>query len=222
MRMKPMPTHERILDAAESLFASRGYSNTSMRQITTAAGANLAAINYHFGTKLALFSAVLSRRILPVNQDRLDQLARLEKTADGPPELESVLHAFLDPVFQRSLALEDQDRMRSFLRLVHRAHSHEDPTIRATLLSLFQEVFDRFNAAFMEALPGASPEEVRIKMFFVLGAMMQTLAWCHRPEWFSPDAAPAPRLEGLLTRLVRFCAAGMRAPAPNPREREMV
>ena len=60
-------TRERLLDAAKYLFAQRGVDATSLRHITAEAAANLASVNYHFGSKEALFRAVFVRRIGPVN-----------------------------------------------------------------------------------------------------------------------------------------------------------
>ena len=70
-------TKERILDTAEALFMEHGFEATGLRSMTTAAGVNLAAVNYHFGTKEELFEAVLTRRLDPMNQERvalLDQM----------------------------------------------------------------------------------------------------------------------------------------------------
>ena len=78
-------TKTRILDAAESLFMEHGFEATSLRQLTTAAGVNLAAVNYHFGTKEELFQAVLTRRLDPMNQERIDLLDELEREAGGQP-----------------------------------------------------------------------------------------------------------------------------------------
>ena len=63
--MSQPDTKERILDAAEQLFGEHGPSDTSLRAITAAAGVNLAAVNYHFGSKEKLIEAVLSRRLEP-------------------------------------------------------------------------------------------------------------------------------------------------------------
>src|ERR1700750_632054 len=74
-------TKTRILDAAEILFMEHGFEATSLRSLTTAAGVNLAAVNYHFGTKEELFQAVLTRRLDPMNQERIELLAALERHA---------------------------------------------------------------------------------------------------------------------------------------------
>ena len=61
-------TRERLLDAAEVLFAENGFDATSVRAITTWADANLAAVNYHFQAKVVLITAVFERRIRPINR----------------------------------------------------------------------------------------------------------------------------------------------------------
>src|SRR3982750_849200 len=84
-------TKTRILDAAESLFMEHGFEATSLRQLTSAAGVNLAAVNYHFGSKEELFKGVLTRRLDPMNQERIELLGRVEREAGArPPTVEKV------------------------------------------------------------------------------------------------------------------------------------
>src|SRR6266550_7187245 len=91
-----LDTKSRILDTAEKLFGMNGFEATSLRDITTAADVNLAAINYHFQTKDSLIDAIVARRIEPVNKKRLELL-----DAAGPnPALEEILTAFMAPVMQ--------------------------------------------------------------------------------------------------------------------------
>ena len=89
-------TKERLLDAAETLFGDRGVAAVSVRDITAAAGANIAAVNYHFGSKDGLLQAVINRRMEPLNAERLRLLDLVESAAgDAPPTVEGVLHAFV-------------------------------------------------------------------------------------------------------------------------------
>src|SRR4051812_43041858 len=91
-------TKTRILDAAEQLFMEHGFEATSLRQLTAAASVNLAAVNYHFGTKEELFQAVLTRRLDPMNQERIELLDRVEREAgDKPPQVEKLIFAMLVP-----------------------------------------------------------------------------------------------------------------------------
>src|SRR5437660_3119973 len=94
-------TKTRILDAAERLFMEHGFEATSLRQLTSAAGVNLAAVNYHFGSKEDLFQAVLTRRLDAMNQERIDLLDRVEREAAGePPQVEKVIFAMLVPALR--------------------------------------------------------------------------------------------------------------------------
>src|SRR5258707_12134788 len=78
-------TKSRILDVAEQLFMEHGFEATSLRQLTSSAGVNLAAVNYHFGTKEELFQTVLTRRLDPMNQERIELLGRLERDHGNRP-----------------------------------------------------------------------------------------------------------------------------------------
>ena len=94
-------TKTRILDAAEKLFGEKGFDGTSLRDITTEADVNLAAVNYHFQSKDALVRAVIARRVVPVNQRRLELLDACEQAAGaGPLPIEAVLDAFIRPVLE--------------------------------------------------------------------------------------------------------------------------
>src|SRR5438876_3885821 len=93
------PQHEtrtRILDAAEELFMQHGFEGTSMRLLTAKAGVNLAAVNYHFGSKDALIEAVFRRRLDPMNIARIAELDNLE-AADSTPSPDAIIRAFITP-----------------------------------------------------------------------------------------------------------------------------
>ena len=109
--MNTSDTRNRLLDAAQRLFVENGIGTSSLRAITTKAGANLASVNYHFGSKEALIHAVFARSLEPLNQERLANLDRVEAEAgDSPPELEAVLESFLGPTFR----MMEDPRAREF------------------------------------------------------------------------------------------------------------
>src|SRR5207244_9844094 len=92
---------------AEQLFMEHGFEATSLRQLTTAASVNLAAVNYHFGSKEELFQAVLTRRLDPMNQERIELLEKVERDAGGRPlSCEKILFAMLIPALR--LARDEQ------------------------------------------------------------------------------------------------------------------
>src|SRR5437879_2966317 len=93
----PHETRTRILDAAEALFMQHGFEGTSMRLLTAHAGVNLAAVNYHFGSKDALIEAVFRRRLDPMNASRTAELERLETESGRVPAPEAIIRAFVGP-----------------------------------------------------------------------------------------------------------------------------
>ncbi|MEO6565431.1 MAG: helix-turn-helix domain-containing protein, partial [Casimicrobiaceae bacterium] len=114
-------TKDRLLDAAEALFMEHGFEATSLRLITATAGANLAAANYHFGSKEELFQAVLTRRLDPMNQQRVELLDRFEReTAPEIVPCERILAALFIPALR--LARDPQRGGTNFLRLLGRAY----------------------------------------------------------------------------------------------------
>src|SRR6478672_10847007 len=156
-------TRDRILDTAERLFAERGFGATSLRSIIAAAGVNLAAVHYHFRSKEALLDAVLTRRIGPVNRERL---TLLEQSRDAG--LEAVLEALIGP----PMRLARDPASATFMKLMGRLHAEADV---ALLRKHFGEVIERFMKALAEALPELPAEELQCRAFFCIGIMAHTL-----------------------------------------------
>src|SRR5436853_2184562 len=121
-------THSRILDVAEELFSERGFDRVSIRDITNKARVNLAAINYHFGSKEDLIAAVFDRRVLPVNQARLAALDQVEKAGGKKiPKVEDVLEAFIRPAMES--ALKPSEGGSDFSKLFGRCLSEQTPEL---------------------------------------------------------------------------------------------
>ena len=199
-------TRERILDVAERLFAAAGFASTSLRDITAEAGVNLAAVNYHFGSKESLLVAILERRVRPVNERRLALLDELEsRTANGGPTLEQIVAAFVSPPFQS--ALIEGARRREILKLVGQLHSQVNPEVRRLFIQQFDEVRVRFTASLQRVLPDIDPEEVARRMMYIVGAMIYMMSWGEE-SGHPPSQAP----ERLLQSLIEFASAGMAAP----------
>jgi AcrR family transcriptional regulator len=81
-RMNEATTRESLLDAAESAFAEGGFRGATVRQITGQAKANLGAVTYHFGSKAALFEAVVERAV----RDLHEALVDADRSGGAPPE----------------------------------------------------------------------------------------------------------------------------------------
>lgn len=214
-------TKSRILDAAESLFMEHGFEATSLRQLTAAAGVNLAAVNYHFGTKEELFQAVLTRRLDPMNQERIDLLARYGKESGGKPlTCEKVLSAMLIPALR--LSRDESRGGKNFLRVLGRAYADPAPFIRHFLSAQYAEMIGSFKEAFLQALPHLTRQELTWRLHFVMGALSYTLAGTDALKLMA-QVAPDEKDndEMLLQRLAPFLAAGLKAPLGDARKLEL-
>jgi AcrR family transcriptional regulator len=206
-------TKTRILDAAELLFMEHGFEATSLRSLTSAASVNLAAVNYHFGSKEELFQAVLTRRLDPMNQERIELLDRIEREGLGRVlSCEKILFAMLIPALR--LARDEERGGKNFLRLLGRAYADPAPFIRHFLSEQYAEMIGRYKEAFQKALPHLSRQELTWRLHFVMGALSYTLAGTDLLKLLQ-QVAPGERDndELLLQRLAPFLVAGLKGPA---------
>ncbi|MCW8906576.1 MAG: TetR/AcrR family transcriptional regulator [Sedimenticola sp.] len=212
----PLATKDRILDVAEEIFAEKGYSATSMRTITSRANVNLAAVNYHFGSKAQLYQSVFQRRVEPMNRKRIEMLDALEAEAGGEPvELEAILRAFVEPALKASQN-PDNGGAR-FIRLLGRTHAEPGPEVHDFLPLLYQEVKDRYRGALARTLPELSQEELSWRVHFVIGTIAFTLAGTDALEMIESCRFCDPAdTEGIIQRLIPFLKGGLTAPETVP------
>ncbi|MBE0598027.1 MAG: CerR family C-terminal domain-containing protein [Desulfuromonadales bacterium] len=200
-------TKERLLDAAERLFASDGFQGTSLRQLTAEAKANLAAVNYHFGSKEALLAAVFERRLLPLNELRSRNLQQLRLGAERPTSRQ-VLQAFVEP----TLAFRDRDPgAEAFVRLVGRAIADPDDTLRKIFMRLMEPIFLLLYETLAEALPQLSRSDLFWRLHFALGALSHTMCLAGRFQIVPPGVTPAADAASLTSQVLDFLTAGMEA-----------
>ncbi|HVJ72726.1 MAG TPA: TetR/AcrR family transcriptional regulator [Casimicrobiaceae bacterium] len=211
----PAATKDRILDAAEGLFMEHGFEATSLRSITAAASVNLAAVNYHFGSKEELFQAVLTRRLDPMNQRRLALLDRFERDATPAPlSCERIVVALFVPALE--LARNPELGGKNFLRLLGRAYADPAPFIRRFLSEQYAQMIARFKAAFGRALPHLPKKELSWRLHFIMGALSYTLAGTDALKLIAElNPKETANDEVLLRRLAPFLLAGLKAPLPD-------
>ena len=211
----PVATKARILDAAETLFMEHGFEATSLRLITAAAGVNLAAVNYHFGSKEELFEAVLTRRLDPMNQARVALLERYEsEAAPAPVPCERILAALFIPAL--ALARDPPRGGSNFLRLLGRAYADPAPFIRQFLSQQYAAMIARFKDAFARALPQLPRKELSWRLHFIMGALSYTLAGTDALKIIAElNPVETGNDEILLRRLAPFLLAGLTAPLPE-------
>ncbi|UCV13933.1 TetR/AcrR family transcriptional regulator [Quatrionicoccus australiensis] len=216
--VKSVDTRERILDAAEQLFMAHGYDGTSMRQITGGAGVNLAAVNYHFGSKESLMQEVFRRRLDWLNEERLRVLNVYESEAGGKPVKPSLI---VDGFFGTLLRMADDEARGgiTFLRLLGRTLTDPSEFIRTFLAHEYATVVDRYKEALFKALPDVPKAEIVWRFHFMLGATSYAIAGTDAlrlvTDWQIEAADSTDRLDRLVPRLMSFLLGGLRAPLPQ-------
>ncbi|MCX7141304.1 MAG: TetR family transcriptional regulator [Proteobacteria bacterium] len=211
--MAEIDTRVRILDAAELMLTEQGFEATTLRQITGAAEVNLAAVNYHFGSKESLIREVFRRRLIWLNQQRLQELERLEAEAgDAPVKPSRILEVFFGVALK--MAADKDGGGRTFMRLLGRTYTKPSEFVRGFLGEEYAAVVARFKSALIKALPGVPEEEILWRFHFMLGAMSYAISGADTLHILSEDALDDGDTEALYARLMSFMLGGLRAPLP--------
>ena len=198
---RALATRKRVFDAAEKVFAARGFDGATIRDIAAEAGEPVGTIHHHGGGKEALFHGTVARRATDLSQARLDALQRLRE--QGDLGLEGVLGAFMRPFFDLS---RDDPRWRDYARLV--AFVSADDRWREISAACFDETAEVFLAEMMICLPGKSRLQVAEGFVFAVSALLALLTTQKRIEALGGGVSPEEEQVG---HLIGFCAAGLRA-----------
>ena len=214
---KPAELHspDRILTAAEKLFGEFGYRSVSLRQVTDEAGVNLAAVNYHFGSKEELYRQILRRRLAPLNRERLELLTQAQQLAgDQPVPLPAILDTFIRPLMRR--AADAAPGGSAFLRLISRDLVDPQPFMKVELLREFEPLVARYSSALHQALPGLPSIELFWRLQFTIGALLYLAARHHDLGQAARGLHPDENVDSCIRHLVQFCAAGLGGPMAAP------
>ncbi|OMS38630.1 TetR/AcrR family transcriptional regulator [Burkholderia pseudomallei] len=207
-------TKARILDAAEDLFIEHGFEAMSMRQITSRAAVNLAAVNYHFGSKEALIHAMLSRRLDQLNEERLRILDRFDAQLGAHVTCEHVLGAMFIPALQASR--DPQRGGRAFLRLIGRAYTDPSAFVRNFLTAHYASVAGRFFDAFQRALPNLPRAELGWRLHYAIGALSGALAGAETESLIDEFTQGRTMNDvQMIARLSALIVAALKAPMPD-------
>ena len=199
----------KLVEAAESLFAERGFEAVSVRDITKLAAMNIASVNYHFGSRDGLVAAVMTRYVTPINEERLARLEVLERRWAGKVvPLEEVLEAFVRPLVTQVRRSELSEKL--FLKLVGRMFGEQGTAMTPPLEEQFKTVVSRFVKALSKSLPDLPTDEILWRMHFVVGAMYHAMSQEEVLQRISQGACGNPSVETTLSRFSRFAAAGLR------------
>lgn len=208
MRVKKFPESgpkRRLLDAAEVLFAERGFEAVSVRDITNLAEANVAALNYHFGTREEMIDLLIHHYLNPIQEERLLRLEMVERKWAGKiPPLEEICDAYLRPL---QCSVKKTSLSEAMLhKLLGRMFALPCETMPPAAQQLMLNAESRLIRVLAKSLPTVTSEELAWKVHFLDGAVIQLLLG-REPLRAS---ATSTTTEALIGRLTRFAAAGLR------------
>lgn len=210
--MNRSDTKEKLLDSAEHLFAHKGYRGTSLREITGKAGANLASVNYHFGSKTSLLEAVIRRRILPLNQLRKKRLESVRETAlqkRSRPDAGDVLLAFIEPTL---LFMDSGPGAENFVTFIGRSFTDPDDTVRKVFLRFIKPIFHLLFESLCDALPQHQQDVIFWRLHFTMGALFHSMHVCGNISLGPKNILAGVDARSLIRQILPYVTAGVKAP----------
>ena len=204
-------TKQRILSSAEHLFAKDGYHVTSLRSITAAAEVNLAAVNYHFGSKEALLEAVIVRRLGPLNEIRLGQLEAVlsrAKKAGARPSPREVIRTFVEPTFRLR---QEGSEAAHFIRLIGHGLAEPQGLVMSIFMRHMNPIMLKLFAALEQALPDLSKQTLFWRVHFAIGSMSHVMR-CHDRHSMTPENVSVDlETDELIEVFLDYTTAGLEA-----------
>jgi len=201
---------ERLIDVAEGLFCEKGFDGTSVRDITSRAKCNVAAVNYHFGGKDKLYYEVFHRHMRTLRDIRIASIRRVMSQGEGEVSLEQLLRAFAKAFIE---PLIEESSGRRLMKLMVREML--DPYLPKKMF--VEEVGGPTLSALGDAIakicPGLGQKETVMSMLSVVGQLIHTI---HLNEIFSAEedfGLQMPNLAEMVEHIVAFSTAGILAVA---------
>lgn len=208
--IKSMSTKTKILDTADVLFANKGFNGTSLREITSLAEVNLAAVNYHFGSKKELIKAVMSRYMNELSP-RLESSLNTICLDDAKPTLVEVFSAFLEPLLHLNHFKENGTS--TFLQLLGRGYTDSQGFLRWFLTTQYPDVFSYFTQAINKAYPELSKEEMFWRLHFTMGTIVFTMSSSDALiDIAQNDFDRQLDIAEVIKKVIPYVAAGVAAP----------
>ncbi len=203
-------TQIKIIEAAETEFALHGYGGASIRAITSSAGVNTAAINYHFGSKEDLFKEIFRYRIEPINEERLAMLdAAYAKNKGKPLPLTQVVEIMIRPLFTKIIG-KDANNLH-FLRAMGKGMGEDRDFMRTLHRDVLQKVIDRFTRAISESLGQPGLKKMGYAMHFVFCTLLGTMMKHSSLEHISCGEVDLNDVQELIDHLITYTTGGLKS-----------
>jgi len=204
-------TRERIVDAAEALFAAHGFHGTSLRDVAEAIGSGIALVTYHFGTKDMLFAAVVRRRAAYMAHERILALDAARSRAQGQPvPVEDLVSGYVWPFVERSVA--GGRGWKNYSLFVAR-HANS-PEFTRVLSEHYDPVARQYLNEFERTFPHTPQKDIYYAFSFMVGTMVAIVAEPGRVEHLSLGQIKSSDVQEVFKRMKPFLSAGFRALAP--------
>lgn len=206
-------TKERILLAAQKLFAERGFESVSLRQITSEALANVAAVNYYFGSKDTLIDEVIMQHTMPVMRERMRLLDQAERESQtGVVSVDVILGAYMRPFLTAMMdSGEGAEERELFSKFMGRCMIERGDKMPEKAMRIARRVVKRVSVMLSDALPDLEPEVLSWRLHFCFGVMAHTLMNDELLKAVTNGACGDPDFETTLQRMVDYCKGGLKA-----------
>lgn len=201
-------TRSAILAAAERLYADRGFGDVTLRDIVAEAGVNLAAVNYHFGSKDELIAELFVTRSLALNRERLQELRAAEENGAGRADIADILRALVGPTLRGCLGPENARSTAA--RFMIRVSIESVPAIRR-IRNREIDHLRKFIAAMRRSLPGLPDVELFWGLHFALAMAQQTVRDSERLTKLSEGQCDVDDVEGIVARVVSVSVMALTA-----------
>lgn len=207
--MTQADTVTRILDSAEQLFAEKGFAETSLRMITTRAKVNLAAVNYHFGSKKDLIQAVFARFLTPFTQ-KLDKELNDVVASKDEPDFQDVLGVLVRTMLTGVETSDKYNKLSVFMRLLGLAYTQAQGHLRRFLNENYAQTYGRFIGYLKAAHPTLSSDEIFWRIHFAIGSAVFTMSSIEVLRNMAlADTGHDASVEQVMKMLVPFLAAAL-------------
>lgn len=202
------PVQDRLLDAAEQLFAERGFEGASVRDIAATAGCNIAAVNYYFGGKDKLYTEVWRRQLIQMRDTRLQAIEQVMSESGGKPPLEDLLRSFSNAFIGPFV---DESRSRWLMRLMAREMIDQRVSVNLFVDEVVKPTLGAVRGALLKACPGLEESKIPLLIVFLAGQLVHVVHIKAMLDQTEMAEIPAFDISEAVEHIVKFSAAGIRA-----------
>ncbi|HAV13539.1 MAG TPA: hypothetical protein DCX06_08645 [Opitutae bacterium] len=200
-------TRQKIVRAAEQLFADKGYQSMTLRDVTKAANVNLAAVNYHFGSKCNLMREAIRSRIEPINVERLKRLAELiEAHGPAPVPVSAIFNSLFRPLFESDGPSKGPNP--ALIQMIGRAFTEPADFMRNLHKDFFTELSFRYLTELKRTCPQLDEETIRYRFFLSISTMLGATINTVTLENLSSSKSTEPNYDKIVSELIAYAAAG--------------